>query len=381
MKLRGYLAIAVAIQFGTLFGWTPQTGLGAEKYKVTILHPFSGLSVSYATGSTLTAQAGRALGSATGNVEHAVAWKGTAESLVDLHPAGFDSSSVESAFGESQVGYGLVGDIEYRALLWNSTAESVVDLHPEGYAKSIAAGVYGNQQVGMGYTGHSPTQALLWNGTPTSAVSLHPPGYWMSFAKGVSQDTQVGSALVSQMIGEHAVLWRGTAESYVDLHPAGFLHSSASGVSGEYQVGWATTFGDGSHAIRWKGSATDFVDLHPSGFDATAAVSASGEFQVGYGNVYGEHNTLLYSHALLWNGSAESLVDLHQFLDTSKFPVRISSSSATSINSDGVVVGVAGDEASLRYAVMWTPVPEPSAILLALSSLPLIFSRSLDNRR
>jgi hypothetical protein len=68
-------------------------------------------------------------------------------------------------------------------------------------------------------------------------------------------------------------------------------------------------------------------------------------------------------HALLWSGTAESVVDLHPFL--AGLPINFTESNAAAIASDGSIVGTAGDGIS-TYAVLWTPVPEPStAVCLA----------------
>jgi len=57
-------------------------------------------------------------------------WNSTATSWVDLHPAGFDVSYGLGASDDSQVGYGSQPLKGYHALLWKGTAASFVDLDP-----------------------------------------------------------------------------------------------------------------------------------------------------------------------------------------------------------------------------------------------------------
>jgi hypothetical protein len=106
-----------------------------------------------------------------GNVNHALLWMGSADSVVDLHPSGFTDSVVYGVFDGQQVGYGQTGNLRH-ALLWTGSADSVVDLHPSGFDNSVAVGVSGGQQVGYGQTGDL-RHALLWTGSADSVLDLH----------------------------------------------------------------------------------------------------------------------------------------------------------------------------------------------------------------
>src|SRR5262245_18045316 len=66
-----------------------------------------------------------------------------------LHPAGVDSSAAYTVAGASQVGLGRT-DGQVHALLWYGTAASVVDLNPNGYDSSIATGIADGKQIGNG---------------------------------------------------------------------------------------------------------------------------------------------------------------------------------------------------------------------------------------
>jgi hypothetical protein len=205
------------------------------------------------------------------------------------------------------------------------------------------------------------TRAYLWTGTAASAVDLHPAGSFASIANGVYGSNQVGWAATTPITSSHAMLWSGSAASVVDLNPVGHYGSQATAIWGTTQVGWGTaTSISQPHALLWNGTASSFVDLHPAGFERSQATDAAGTFQVGHGIVAGIGGT---QHALVWNGSAASAVDLHPFvtaLDPS-FDV----SYALGFAEDGRVVGFARKTQDNFYAVMWTPIPEPSTSLLA----------------
>jgi len=224
-------------------------------------------------------QVGHGNGPPTGFARHAVLWQGSAAAYVDLHPAGVWNDSVARAVaGDQQVGninnyfyttYERV--IVEHAALWRGSAASVVDLHPSGIGcrRSYANDTDGRRQVGYGYfptqANKAPYRALLWSGTAASAVVLHPPGFTHSFAEGGGGDEQVGYAFDAQSGGgTRALLWRGTASSAVSLHPAGYVATSALATNGSAQVGFGSTPADAphSHALLWSGTAESVRDLH-----------------------------------------------------------------------------------------------------------------------
>src|SRR5436853_399387 len=64
---------------------------------------------------------------------------GSAASAIDLTPVGFISSHAGATDGVRQVGDGGIGSIAH-ALLWSGSAESYVDLHPAGKSSSVGWG-------------------------------------------------------------------------------------------------------------------------------------------------------------------------------------------------------------------------------------------------
>jgi uncharacterized membrane protein len=123
-------------------------------------------------------------------------------------------------WGEYQVGGGLSPTGKDHALLWNGTADSVTDLNPPGFDSSFAQGIWGTSQVGYGVDDEGAGHALIWNGTAETAVSLNSPGYGVPLVYSASAAGQVGFSGGPATGGRtHALFWKGTAESIVDLHP------------------------------------------------------------------------------------------------------------------------------------------------------------------
>jgi hypothetical protein len=114
----------------------------------------------------------------------------------------------------------------------------------------------------------------------------------------------------------------------------------------------------------WNGTAASVVDLHPVGFSSSFAYGVSGGRQVGKGNGPATGGS---DHALLWNGTAAGVIDLHLFL--TGMGSNFTSSQAFGIAENGTIVGWAAVGNS-NYAVLWTPVPEPTSAALGLLTLP-----------
>jgi probable HAF family extracellular repeat protein len=197
-------------------------------------------------------------------------------------------------------------------------------------------------------------------------MDLHPSGFKSSYATGVSGTSQVGSASVTADGPYHAMLWTGTSDSAVDLNPDGFVHSYATGVHGDYQVGYGydPNAGRFSHALLWNGTAASIVDLNPIGFDwsEALAISSAGQVGRGFGPLTGSNN-----HALFWNGTAQSAIDLHSFVGDLGPPII--GSAATGISNNGSIVGYGYTRSVEQYAILWTPIPEPTSCCLSACAL------------
>jgi|SRR4051812_14685140 hypothetical protein len=294
---------------------------------------------TYGTGVSDGEQAGTAMWF------RALLWRGSASSVVDLHPDGFVSSGANAASRGMQAGSGRTTSGQQHALKWAGSASTVVDLDPTGiWGRSEALGISGDQVVGYAETTYpaypGPLRALLW--TSSGVVDLHPSGFEQSTATATDGVQQVGDG------DGHALLWSGSANSVVDLHPlGGYIWSRAHGVSGGQQVGMGVYGVLGisarEHALLWKGSAESVVDLHPSGFSESKALAVAGGQQVGLAITADG-----LFHALLWNGTADSVVDLHVFL-----PAPFASSVASGIDASGNVIGWAELGTGERHAILW----------------------------
>ena len=254
-------------------GISPQPIAGAHALlwrgsaaSLTDLNPH-GFVRSEATGVSGGQQVGWGYGPATGEHRHALLWRGTTVSMVDLHPRGFTETQALSSSGGQQVGsgygpatrlYGFPEDFTH-ALLWRGSAASVVDLHAGRSLDSHALGIAGGEQVGwtsvdVGTTGVPvwATHALLWRGTPSSMIELQ-----------AADDEMGGEALATnggEQVGVRsgrALLWRGSAAGMVDLQvflPPGFEQSIATAIDSNGNivgVAWGPATDDRAHAFLW----------------------------------------------------------------------------------------------------------------------------------
>lgn len=290
---------------------------------------------------------------------HALLWEGSAKSLVDLHPAGWDASFAVGTDGDRQVGWrerhtGAVGSF---ATMWGGSPKGWVDLHNATYDETHANGISGDMQVGFGFLKNAGTRAVMWRDTAASIVSLHPEGFDRSWAWATDGIFQAGFA--QETNARHAALWSGTAKSHIDLHPSGYLISEATGVAGAQQVGRAGAVSGAWHAGLWQGAAASFVDLNPGkGFGsqahATNGLMQVGEFAAFAGPV----------HASVWMGTAGSMLDLHITLPAA-YHGQGELSRATGIDEFGNIVGWATHvPTGANHAILWRPVPELSSVVV-----------------
>jgi hypothetical protein len=286
-------------------------------------------------------------------------------------------------------------------VLWSGTAASVVDLHPSGFNESTAAAIVGNKQVGEASTTVAGvTHAMLWSGTAASAVDLHPTtGFTYTWALAMSSTTQAGyGGGTATGNKDHALLWQGTAASKVDLHPTGFTASYARGASSTIQVGWGTTAAAVDHALYWTGTAASAVDLHSllTGLGPTFVssqawdVSANGSI-AGYAKDSGG-----IQYAVLWKPSSsesgipgdynnDGKVDAGDYIAWRK--------GSTALHNEVTTIGsntaqdytewrkrfgnVTGSGASLDSVT----IPEPASIALwCVAIFSIIFARTTNRR-
>ena len=334
-------------------------GVANAQYTAEVLHsPLVPAGNSYGTGAGGGQQVGHTNLFLAGP-SHALLWEGTAKSLIDLHPAGWDASYAMATDGNRQVGWrerhtGLTGQF---ATMWNGSSKNWVDLHDPFYSETNALGVAGDMQVGFGFLQGGGTRAVMWRNTAESIVSLHPQGFDRSWAWATDGANQVGFA--QQTNARHAALWAGSAESMIDLHPGGYVISEATGISDGQLVGRVGAQSGAFHAGLWHRSQTAFVDLNPAEGFGSQAHATNGNVQVGeYAAFTGP------VHAAAWAGSPGSMLDLHLALDHAYHGVG-ESSTAMGIDEFGNIVGWATHlPTGANHAVIWRPVPEPNPLIV-----------------
>ena len=202
--------------------------------------------------------------------------------------------------------------------MWRGTAASWVDLTPahRGYANARVNATYGGRHVGSAGNLGTPNLAFLWQDTAQSSVPLRPTGTFVSSeALGIHGNQQVGESFTINLFTGHATVWSGTSDSGVDLHPDGYATSRAAASNGLLQVGSAA-LGSGAAARL---------------------------------------------HAALWAGTADSFIDLHALLPAGRFE----HSGAFAVDEAGNVYGTATGATGPTSFVVWSVVPEPSALVLA----------------
>lgn len=297
-------------------------------------------------------------------------------SAVNLHPSGFTYSVALATNGTQQGGWGQINGNNH-ALLWSGSATSVIDLNPSGYDGSALSGIGGGQQVGLAYgpTTIALQHAMIWAGTAASAVDLNPAGMDSSVAYATDGLHQVGNIFSHTFTdGSHAALWSGTAGSAVDLNPSWLADggSGAYGIGRNQQVGfgYGNVTGIADHALLWSGTADSAVDLNPSPSFNSIAYGTNGVYQVG------SAISTPHYHAYLWNGTATSAIDLQSYLPPD---VTWTESYAYTIDSSNNIYGVAygtQNGNNVIDAVEWTVTPEPTTLpILALCGLGLLARR------
>lgn len=228
-------------------------------------------SGSASSFSILGGAPGLALGVAPGQVVGigpgggAAVWAGDPPTLVSLHNPAWYHSQANATSGQEQVGYYRAAPGQpLRAVMWRGTAQSVVNLHPAGAHDSAATSAIPGLQGGwarFGPIGARLYNAALWSGSAESFINLHPPGLLESQITGMVEGQQVGWA--SRPGGtSHAAMWHGSAASYIDMHPSWTTVSQILATCGSAQVGWANLGSlGGVRAGIWFGTPESFINL------------------------------------------------------------------------------------------------------------------------
>lgn len=208
----------------------------------------------------------------------AMLWDVASGSPVDLGDGG-SGAQVYGVGGGQQVGY-VIKSLA-NAALWKGSAKSLVVLHPTGAVTSFAYGTDGSRQVGYaGYDVRVRVEAVkgkkdarfyyatVWNGTAASAQNIHTvPVNAMagvslshSYAQGISGSLIVGYGGDQSKFGtpaySHALVWdAGLDYQATDLNaflPAGFVGAQALSVDSQGNICGFMAKPDGTrHAVVW----------------------------------------------------------------------------------------------------------------------------------
>jgi hypothetical protein len=241
-----------------------------------------------------------------------------------------------------------VGQVHAHAALWRGTPESLVDLHPlTGVSVSGASAVAATTQVGgITLLSSGRGHAALWHGTAESFVDLHPAGAYESSAVATDGMFQGGYVTWSATAAPRATLWQGTAGSFMDVNPAGASYSEIRSVVPGAQVGYVY-FPGSDHAALWHGTAASYVDLNPPGATLAQFYATTGSIHVG---VLGQGGL---ARAAINFGTPNSWVSLQQFLP----PTHGGYSQANAVYQDGATIYVGGwaDNATTGFeeAILW----------------------------
>lgn len=250
----------------------PLTWIGLAESATILTVPFAGTNAqASATDGLQIVGYGTPLtrdGTTTGPFR-AILWDVASRTSVDLGDGGGGAQALGVGGGQ-QVGY-VVKSLQ-NAALWKGSAKSLVVLHPKNAVVSVAFGTDGVSQVG--YSGYDVRvrreaangnkdkrfyYATIWNGSSASALNIHPAGYGNSYATAVKGTWITGYASDETRFGTpgyyHAIVWDSSYQS-TDLQsylPAQFVGSQALSVDESGNVaGVALTAGGQRHAILWK---------------------------------------------------------------------------------------------------------------------------------
>ena len=236
---------------GGYFGYPHALVWRGSNLAWTDINP-SGAQYSYAYAGTGTSIAGSA--STPGGL-HAMLWPtSNLKAPNDLNPAGYSSSEAYGVGGRLQVGYAvLTSTNQYHAILWRGSATSKVDLTPPSVSSAYVEATDGKTEVGGGSVSTS-NHAMLWRGTAKSMIDLNPSVFVKSYGRGVLGNVQAGYAYISGQYYPHAIVWNGTAQSAVDLQlslPSTYIGSEALGLDSKGDILGAAVYNDGRNPVAW----------------------------------------------------------------------------------------------------------------------------------
>ena len=181
------------------------------------------LPTGYASSFCWSTESGKIVGNASSYSapSGAALWSSTDPDdfviLPTVGPYPYDGSIATDIRGEFIVGDASLASYPnpFHAAAWTSSKHVFHDLHPPGWEYSSISATNGVQHVGTGTPDRnsSVTHALVWTGTSRQALDLHeflPPGlFWGSEAWGINKDGVIVGEAYGQS-GDYsvtAVIW------------------------------------------------------------------------------------------------------------------------------------------------------------------------------
>lgn len=340
---------------------------------------YTAVDLTPVTSGAATAASGGQAAGYTGLVPNAFSGRATlwtGGGPIDLHPAFLEGtgsrSTVAGMSGNLQVGSGAGTATGNRnvPLAWRGSAASasVLDI-PVVNSGGQATATDGVQIVGsiVGLDRDGTTigtnHAMIWDVATGVATDIGEGATLF----GVAAGQQVGWVLKGNA---NAALWRGT-KAYTLLHPKNAVVSVANATDGVRQVGYAgfdvrvrreAAKGNKdkrfNYAYVWTGSSASALNIHPYASDADGALlensfalNVSGSVIVGYATNPAQTGTPGYNRAIVWDADFQA-TDLNAVL-----PPDFIGSQAYAVDAAGNVAGVMTKADGTRHAVVWVPNP------------------------
>lgn len=288
----------------------------------------------------------------------AVAAHATFTGLGDLPGGDFTSYASDlSADGSTVVGRGTSAT-STEAFRWtNSTGMVGLGRLPVLELESISFGVSGDGSVVVGHSGNVSGEAFRWNHADAMVGLGVSPHHLLTIARGVSNDGSVIVGFAPTVMGTEAFRWT-SAEGIVNLGdiPGGGSGGPFGGIEGEPNiyafgvsadgnvvVGYGIT-NTGREAFRWQSpqGMVNIGDL-PGGQVNAGANAASSDGSV----VVGSGTSADGREAFYWT-AANGMIGLGDF------PGGSHSSWASSVSADGSIVVGSGTTDGGMQAFRWT---------------------------
>lgn len=281
-------------------------------------------------------------------------------------------------------GYAISSDYRQHACLWSNG--DITDLGTPG-CTSAALDINDNGQM-VGYLRWLNFNACSWqNGTTTQIGNFSS----LSIAYGINNSGQIvgwlggyiwknGYVTQTDIMFTSAINDNGEIVGFdsngvliwqngntTNLGALGGNSSYPNDINNDRQiVGYAEKSSGGYTAYMWD--AGNLTDLGTFGGSAQAsAINNNGQI-VGYSNTAPDDSI---SHAFIWQNGV--MQDLGTLVDGG-------TSAAYGINDHGQIVGYATAVDGMSHAVLWTPVPEPSSILVLLCGIGSLVGVAMRRR-